>query len=301
MSYSAVGYLYPKKPFDFSKSLRFLDSFTPGKNEQQVKENLLVKGVQVGNQNFVFSIFSIGSVEKPKLKYELCSNKYFGKKVQKNVEEKIGFYLSTDDDLTEFYNIGEEDKYFEPIIENLYGYHQVKFFSAFENACWAVMSMRTPMNLAKKMKKDFSEKYGAYLQYNNEFYLSFPDAKNIKEISEEEVIEVVGNRKKGEYLKNVIDFFAQDDNQYLEKENYDEVKKKLLDIKGIGEWSASFILLRSLGFMEDNPTKEKVLKNKVNDLYKNCDIKSEEIANSYGNYVGYWAHYIRAYESVRGK
>lgn len=87
----------------------------------------------------------------------------------------------------------------------------------------------------------------------------------------------------------------------MEKENYDEVKKKLLDIKGIGEWSASFILLRSLGFMEDNPTKEKVLKNKVNDLYKNCDIKSEEIANSYGNYVGYWAHYIRAYESVRGK
>ncbi|WP_181300405.1 DNA-3-methyladenine glycosylase family protein [Staphylococcus pasteuri] len=301
MSYSVSGYLYPKKPFDFEKSLEFLRTFSPGKNEQKIDENSLIKAVQLDNQCFVFSLSSVGEIEQPKISYELSSNEPIKKDMQKKMERNIGTFISIDDNLEEFYEVGKNDEKFKPILEKLYGYHQVRFFSAFENACWAILSTRTPMNLAKKMKRDLSEKYGAYLKYDNEFYLTFPDANSLESISIEDIEEVINNSQKAKYLKNVIEFFTQEDNESLVKKEYKKVKEELLKIKGIGEWSASFILLRGLGFMEELPTNEKVLREEVRKLYKNSDKEYEKLIDMYGDYIGYWAHYIRAYESMKGK
>jgi DNA-3-methyladenine glycosylase II len=69
-----------------------------------------------------------------------------------------------------------------------------------------------------------------------------------------------------------------------------------LGIKGIGAWSASFILLRGLGRMDRPPVGEKWSIQAVRRWYGNDTLEAkdvERLAKPYGNYAGYWAHYLR--------
>jgi DNA-3-methyladenine glycosylase II len=87
------------------------------------------------------------------------------------------------------------------------------------------------------------------------------------------------------------------DEAWLRTAPYNEVQNWLLSIKGIGAWSASFILLRSLGRMERLPVDEKWLIQAARRRYGSDTLESkdvERLAKPYGDHAGYWAHYLRA-------
>ncbi|EHJ08173.1 DNA-3-methyladenine glycosylase family protein [Staphylococcus simiae] len=299
MSDIKEGYIFPKQPFDFNKSVAFLKGFKPADDEQDITKQSLTKGVQIAHQNFVFTLKSIGSIDAPKLAYTLYSEEDINDKVEQHVVARLRFFLSMDDDLEHFYKLGNKDPLFKPILDDLYGYHQVKFLSAFENACWAILSTRAPMPLAKKMKQNFAKAFGGQIAYNNKSYIAFPQATSIKHISVEDIEQVIHNHQKATYLKNVIDFFAHENGFDLAQGDYDAVKDKLLTIKGIGKWSATFIMLRGLGFMEHLPDNEKVLNDKIQALYQSTSIDIQSVINYYGDAKGYWVHYIRAYDALK--
>ena len=70
------------------------------------------------------------------------------------------------------------------------------------------------------------------------------------------------------------------------------------DIKGIGAWSAAFILIRGRGRMEALPTGEARHAEIVSRLYfagkSATAAEVARIAAPYGEWQGYWAHYLRA-------
>ncbi len=90
------------------------------------------------------------------------------------------------------------------------------------------------------------------------------------------------------------------DEQWLRVAPYDEVHDWLTNIKGIGVWSANFIMIRGLGRMEELSNIEPQLALDVARIYagKEESISNEEvcqIAEKYGNWKGYWAYYLRIY------
>src|SRR5437773_7638968 len=62
------GFLTPKPPFDFAKSLDFLGAFTPMRDDHQIEEQSLTRAVAVGGQTVVFKIRSTGLIKNPRLK-----------------------------------------------------------------------------------------------------------------------------------------------------------------------------------------------------------------------------------------
>src|SRR3712207_43217 len=104
--------------------------------EQRLAARALAKAVLLGGQAVVFEVAAAGSVEQPRLVYTLYSDQPIGESVRRAAEDRIAFFLSLGDDLRSFYATGLEDPAFAPLIRRLYGYHQVKFITPFENACW---------------------------------------------------------------------------------------------------------------------------------------------------------------------
>jgi DNA-3-methyladenine glycosylase II len=95
--YRETGQFDPTPPFDFAQSLAFLGLFAPTHSEQAVAEHSLTKAVSVCGQTVAFMVEESGTVEAPRLAYALCAA--------------------------------------APFVRRLYGYHQVKFPTPFENAC----------------------------------------------------------------------------------------------------------------------------------------------------------------------
>jgi DNA-3-methyladenine glycosylase II len=80
------------------------------------------------------------------------------------------------------------------------------------------------------------------------------------------------------------------------------VRAWLLGIKGIGAWSADFVLLRGLGRMQQlhiarESLFEKRMSDAVSKVYANGKrLSGKEILNlaeRYGEWQGYWAYYLR--------
>ena len=295
--FTVEGNVVPVAPFDYTKSLDFLGFFTPMQGEQVVAEQLLTKALFIEGQLLAFRLTSTGTIDKPCLEYTLFSERPIEHEIIETAVDRISFFLGLNDDLRQFYAIAEQDVNFAPVLHDLYGYHQVKFLTPFECACWAVLTQRNPMNMAQRMKQSIIERYGGSIAIDGMKYQAFPEAQRMAHLGEDELLSVVRNARKAEYLVAVIKAFNTVDEQFLRHGDYTEVESWLRSIRGFGEWSTSFVMLRGLGRMDSIPSSEKKFMSAASRLYGHgSDLSHTEIVNlaeRYGDTQGYWAHYLR--------
>ncbi len=217
--------------------------------------------------------------------------------LERAVVDRIAFFLSLDDDLRPFYALARDDPPFAPILERLYGYHQVKFLTPFENACWAVLSTRTPMPAARKLKDALTERFGGSLIVDGTLHLAYPEPARLAAVDPADLAATLGDGRKARYLSGIARAFAGTDEGWLRSAPYDEVEAWLRRLDGIGPWSSAFVLLRGLGRMERVPAEKRLLEAVAGVYGQGRTMTSrdvERIAARYGPWQGYWAHYLRA-------
>ena len=291
------GFLTPKSPFDFSKSLGFLGEFTPMKEEHLIDQESLTRAVSFGGQAVVFKVRSTGLIKNPRLKYTLYSERPLSTGIRDAVVDRISFFLSLTDDLEPFYRIGYGDVDFAPVLQKYYGLHHVKFITPFECASWAVLSQRYPMGAAQKVKQAIMEKFGTGLEVERHTYRAFPEPSRLATAVIDELMPLVRNKRRVEFLMGVANAFSDIDERFLRTAKYDEVEKWLSKINGIGEWSSKLIMLRGLGRMEKLAVEKRLLK-AASSVYGYgqplAQPRFDQIAEKYGPWKGYWAYYLRA-------
>jgi DNA-3-methyladenine glycosylase II len=298
---SEEGFLAPRSPFDFSKSLDFLGEFTPMRDEHAIDEQSLTRAVSFGGQAIVFRIRSTGLIKNPRLKYTLYAERPISSGIRDAVTDRIGFFLSLSDDLEAFYRLGYGDMDFAPILQKYYGLHHVKFLTPFECAAWAVLSQRYPMGAAQKVKQSIMEKFGTALEVEHRTYRAFPEPYRLAMASIDELMPLVRNKRRVEFLMGVAKSFSETDERFLRTAKYDQVENWLSKINGIGEWSSKLIMLRGLGRMEKLAIESRLLK-AASTVYGHgkpiAQSRFEQLAERYGAWKGYWAYYLRAASSM---
>ncbi|HEX7467007.1 MAG TPA: hypothetical protein VF324_00280, partial [Methanobacterium sp.] len=177
----------------------------------------------------------------------------------------------------------------------LYGLHQVKFLTPFEAAAWAVLSQRISMKVAHIMKDRLIQSVGDNINIDGIDYLTFPSADQISNLGVEDITSIIKNTRKSEYLVNVSEKFTNVQEDFLRNAPLEDVKTWLLDIKGIGEWSAHLELIRGLGRMDELSRNDQMLIKCAKKYYGSeiSDSDLKEIQEGYENFRGYWSYYLR--------
>jgi DNA-3-methyladenine glycosylase II len=294
--YEAHGTLTAASPFDFNQSLRFLGEFLPAMGHQVIDSGTLTKAVSHDGSVIVFRVRSTGTIDSPQIGYALFSETVLTDEIREYVEDRISFFLSLADNLLPFYAIGRSDSDFAPIIQQLYGYHQVKFLTPFESVCWALLTTRNRIAIACNLKDQIVERFGQSMEVDGIRYAAFPEPEVILGASAGELAEIVSHMRRAEYIIGAAQAFAEVDEMWLREANADEVENWLRKIKGIGPWSASLIMIRALGRMDRLMVPEKNLVTAASRCYGRPLTEDEilKLAARYGDYQGYWAHYLRA-------
>jgi DNA-3-methyladenine glycosylase II len=295
--HTVTGTLEPRAPFDFAKTLSFLKAFSPTAGEQTLAETTITKAVTLHGQAVAFELRSVGSIEQPRLAYTLFSERPLSDEEHAAIADRIRFFLSLDDDLEPFYALGRDDPAFAPVIERFYGLHQPKFLTPFEIACWAILGQRIPMPIAHRIKLALVERFGSSITVNGETHRAFPEPDQLAAIDPADLASVVRNERKLEYLSAVTQFFQEVDESFLRAGDYTQVAARLRGVRGIGEWSAHFILVRGLGRMERVSVLDQELAKAAARLYNNGQPMSsaeiQRIFDRYDVWQGYWAYYTR--------
>lgn len=290
-----TGEIAAVPPFDFAKSLAYLREFGPSWGDFTQDDTTHTRALMIDGQTVLVAIRARD--QSPGIAYTLYADSSVSASTRAAVEERIRRFLSLDDDLTSFYALADDDPAFAPIVRSLYGYHQVLFLSPFECAVWAILSQRNQFPIALKMKAALMQHYGDALTYNGFTYRSFPEPSRMAVVSVDEAVAVVGHKVKGALLPGLARAFDSMDEMWLREAPYVEAERWLKSIRGIGDWSSRFILLRGAGRVEDIPRGEKRIQDAVARAYGLVHAAEEDVqslAKPYGEWVGYWAHYLRA-------
>lgn len=296
------GTIRPVAPFDFDQAIDFIVTFPPMHGEQVVSDKALTRAAWASQTPVAFRLSATGTVEEPGLLYELHADEPLDDADVAGIVRRIEAYLSVYDDLGRLYELIDSDPPFAAVKRELYGYHQVKFLTPFENACWTILSQRNLLGVAQRMKRSMIEEFSAAVELDDREFWPFPGAKTVVQASVEDLTRLLRNSRRAEYIHGASVAFSQVDEAFLREGSYDEVSRWLRAIPGVGAWSAAFIMIRSLGRMERIPYGDQALMSIAGVVYgAGKPLPAEEVqrlADHYGDLQGYWAHYLRVMSRV---
>ena len=289
------GVLPARPPFDFGRTLEFLRQFEPMAGEQVLDDESLTKAFRARGRTIVFRVTGEAAADSHAgVAFTLFSEGSLRPAFRREVEDRIAFFLSLDDDLQPFYRLAKSDPPMAKAVDRLRGLHQVKFMTPFENAAWAVLAQRVAVAVALRMKHALVERFGSSLEVGGRIHRAFPEPDDLAPVTEEELAAVIRNRVRARALASVVEAFRTADEPWLRTAPYEEVEGWLRNIQGVGPWSAAFVLFRGLGRIERLPLTPPMLR-AARGMY-GATVSDDEIralADHYGAWCGYWSMYSR--------
>ena len=291
-------------PFDFAKTLDFLGVFPPTVGKLRVVGDGLYCAARVTGHTVLFHVRSKCAASDGVLDYTLHTGEP-GKaeEIEQHAVRWLRWFLSLDDDLEEFYGLAKSDPCFAPVVRELNGYHQAKFGSPFEAATWAIVSQRNRLPTARELYQSLLKTLGHRIRLEEHDYWAFPDPREVAPLGEADLPFALHGLRRSEYILDAARAFASVTPDFLHCAPDAELEDWLRGIRGIGPWSARFILLRALGRYRALPENERGLTRAASMVYGDGMALTpqdvETISNDYGQWRGYWAHYLRVWAQNR--
>ncbi|MCI9566302.1 MAG: N-glycosylase [Eubacterium sp.] len=164
-----------------------------------------------------------------------------------------------------------------------------------------IISQNKQIPHIKQLVRRISEEYGEYLgEINGEKYYSFPEVEILGTITEEQFREMKTGFR-APYLADAVEKLSKNVISVVDFQGMDEddARKKLMEIKGVGEKVANCVMLFGLGYRSAFPI-DVWMKRIMETLYfQGKDTKKELIADfakeMYGEYGGYAQQYLFCY------
>ncbi|MFJ7933911.1 DNA-3-methyladenine glycosylase family protein [Sporosarcina sp. NPDC096371] len=204
-------------------------------------------------------------------------------KVRDQVVHYVREWFDLENDLKPFYAMAEKDLLLQKAIDEFYGLRNIGIPDLFEALVWGILGQQINLTYAYTLKRRLVETFGSSIEWEGRLYWIFPEAKVIANLTVEDLAPLKMTVKKCEYLIGVAGLIVEGS---LSKSlvrgtgDFKEAEKMLVSIRGIGPWTANYVLMRCLRFpnafpiadvglhnaikhvtgVEEKPTKEEILK-----------------------------------------
>lgn len=241
-------------------------------------------------------LFEVSGRDKQTLHVQLL-NTHLTSKVRTTVETYIREWFDLDTDITPFYALASRDRYLKELVKKYHGYRIVGHPDLFESLVWAVIGQQINLGFAYTLKQRFVERFGDRLQVNGAAYYLFPDPVVVAELNPEHLYPLQFSRQKSKYAVGIAQAFASGElsKEKLKTMPLQEAKEMLMRIKGIGNWTANYALMKTFHFPDAFPLEDAGLHNALKQKLK-LDRKPTlaEVMKVFKKYKG-WEAYATLY------
>jgi DNA-3-methyladenine glycosylase II len=171
----------------------------------------------------------------------------------KSCREKIASYLyewfDLNQDLGNFYEMANQDIVLKQLTHKYYGLRIMCIPDLFEAMTWAIMGQQINLTFAYTLKKRFVEQFGECLTYEGHTFWLFPDCEKISKIEIDNLRKLQFTSRKAEYIIGVAKAISSGQltkESLLLLQEYQLVHNSLMAIRGVGAWTADYVMMKCL-------------------------------------------------------
>lgn len=231
-----------KEPFNYRECLIFLNR-AKAECLYKVEENYVYRLLRLG-RNWI--LLRLG-YENRKLTIQTTPG--VNTDEQSQINQYIDTWLDVSRDIEPFYKQVIEDPLLREHIQKFRGLRLIGIPDLFESLCWAILGQQINLAFAYRLKQRLVEAAGYKVKMEGEFYYHFPSPSDLIAIPQEQMREMQISGRKAEYLHGIAEQMnsGQLSMQVLRnKESSEEIAKTLTAIRGIGDWTAQYVMMKSL-------------------------------------------------------
>lgn len=195
---------------------------------------------------------SLGTLMEPKIRCAVFSDEEINDLEKSDITSKIKRALRTEEGLNEFYEMARKDDILRDIIEDLCGMRTLGWPDLFPALILAVTLQMAPMKRSRQMTKLLIENFGDKISFDGKTVFYWPSPERIADTVVEEL---KAKAKLGYRAENLLSIAKTLTRGFPTVEELwemppEEAKKRLLSLRGIGEYSAEIVVPR-MGFPLD--------------------------------------------------
>jgi DNA-3-methyladenine glycosylase II len=174
-------------------------------------------------------------------------------------------WFDLDRDLMTFYNMAKVDPLLKIPVQEFQGLRVIGVPDLFEALCWGILGQQINLAFAYTLKRQFVERFGSSIDIDSKKYWIFPSFKQVAKLTPVDLKDIKMTVKKSEYIIGVAQLMASGElsKEKLMDMDFKEAEKSLIKIRGIGPWTANYVLMRCLRFPEAFPIDDVGLHNAI--------------------------------------
>lgn len=202
----------------------------------------------VDEQPLEVAVTQTGPAEAPLLRVEMSNSKphwEWASVIADLLVKMLGLHL----DLAPFYRLAEQDDRLRPLAQRWRGLKPPQFSSVFEALVNAIACQQLSLTRGIHLLNRLAATYGPALPGKGESWSGFPRPVDLAHLAPEALRDLGFSRNKGAALIDLARCFknCSPNLENLGTLGKSEAMARLRAFKGVGRWSAEYVLLRGLG------------------------------------------------------
>jgi DNA-3-methyladenine glycosylase II len=283
--------LVPPEEFSYSLCLEFLKR-SPRELLHTPDGDSVIKAIKVNNESVLFRISEKGK----SLVIEFLGS-VPSEAVKRAVKQYVTEWFDLETDLQPFYAMATKDELLKGLVRRYYGYRIIGQPDLFESLVWAVLGQQINLAFAYTLKQRFVEKLGERISWNGLHYYLFPTPTHVAAVTDDDLLPLQFSRQKSNYTIGIAKAFADGtiSKEKLAGLPLSEAKEKLMKIKGVGNWTANYALMKTFRYPDAFPLEDAGLHNAIKNqlgLTRKPDL--DHVRKIFKKYKG-WEAYATLY------
>ncbi len=258
----------PIAPFDFDLTAGYHTYFQSRYGTDSLEDGEYHRLLDLGDKLVLATVRPVGSIDTPELKVEIRGDGLTSEEVAE-ASSRVAWLLGTDQDLCAFYALAAGDPTMSAIAERFRGLHLPHTASVFEALVLAIMGQQIATNVARIIRTLFIETYGPRQSFDGRTYYAFPRLETLLAATVEELRGLKLSRRKAEYIRGIAEAALEGalSPEQLSELSDEQVARRLTELRGVGQWTAQWVLIRSLGRPDALPLGDLALRRAVSRLF----------------------------------
>ncbi|WP_285765839.1 DNA-3-methyladenine glycosylase [Peribacillus sp. SI8-4] len=190
--------------------------------------------------------------------------------IDKSALDAISAYIRNwfdlDTNLLPFYELAKKDPLLQRPVSQFFGLRNMGIPDLFEAIAWGILGQQINLTYAYTLKRRLVEAFGEKVEYEGKSHWLFPTPESIAGLTVEDLSVLRMTVKKCEYLIDVAQLIANGEltkEKLLHAKDVKTAEKMLTKIRGIGPWTAHYVLMRCLRFPAAFPIDDVGLHNSI--------------------------------------